>query len=72
MSTIKANIDAAVADKPLTLEQFEAWEAKYKVERPEMYIARVENGDIERQRLLCGGKPAKVEEKEEKIKKANK
>ncbi len=70
-NTIKANLDASAGVTPLTLEQFEAWEEKYKVERPEMYKARVENGDIERQRLLCGGKAKEVKEEpkvEKKVK----
>lgn len=65
----KAIIDSRGIPEPLTLEQFEAWEAKYKLERPEMYAARVENGDIERQRALCVGKKAEPKkEKEEKKK----
>jgi hypothetical protein len=55
--TIKAELDSRSANVPLTLEQFEAWEEQYKKDRPEMYAARVANGDIERQRVLCGGKP---------------
>ncbi len=68
-NTIKAELDSKSTPAPLTLEQFEAWEAKYKVERPEMYAARVANGDIERQRVLCGGKP-KVSPEELEAKKA--
>mgnify|MGYP001571146349 CR=1 FL=1 len=63
-TTIKGNLDASAGLQPLSLEAFEAWEEKYKKDLPEMYKARVENGDIERQRALCGGKP-KAEAKEE-------
>ena len=66
-TTIKGVLDASAGLQPLSLEQFEAWEEKYKLDRPEMYKARVENGDIERQRALCGGK-AKEAKEEKKVK----
>lgn len=67
-----AIIDARAAAVPLTLEQFEAWEEQYKKERPQMYAERVANGDIERQRVLCGGKPSKKEDTTEVVEEVKK